>query len=170
MKLWDPPTSRLHDVQSRQQNGPFKSRLATALFRAPMTWTCHLANQSRALSHAQGAGSVYKAVGWSTKNSDAKFHTVFRALFVDFRVMILNIRGSNLAAFMWRIIMTTHQVGGSIGGSAHQYDTDAHRFELVGTECGYIHCGVPADEEIRSISCFVRQLTNNHSGFGQWFD
>jgi hypothetical protein len=32
---WDPPTSRLHDVQSMQQNGPFKSRLATALSWAP---------------------------------------------------------------------------------------------------------------------------------------
>jgi hypothetical protein len=56
--LWDPPTSRLHDVQFMQQNGPFKFRLATALFRA--TKTCHLANQRRALSHAQRAGRVYK--------------------------------------------------------------------------------------------------------------
>jgi hypothetical protein len=51
--MWDPPTRRLHDVQSMQQNGPFKSRLAMALFRAPKTWTCHLANQRGALSHAQ---------------------------------------------------------------------------------------------------------------------
>jgi hypothetical protein len=46
--------------------GPFQSRLATALFRAPTTWICHLANQRGALSHAQRAGSVYKAAVWST--------------------------------------------------------------------------------------------------------
>jgi hypothetical protein len=42
--------------------GPFQSRLAT-------TWTCHLANQRGALSHAQRSGSVYKAAGWSTRDS-----------------------------------------------------------------------------------------------------
>jgi hypothetical protein len=41
--------------------GPFQSRFSTALFWAPTTWTCHLANQRGALSHAQRAGSVYKA-------------------------------------------------------------------------------------------------------------
>jgi hypothetical protein len=49
--------------------GPFQSRLATALFRAPTTWTCHLANQRGALSHAQRAGSVYKAADWSTRDN-----------------------------------------------------------------------------------------------------
>jgi hypothetical protein len=67
--LWDPPKSHLHDVQSMQQNGPFKSRLAMVLFRAPTTWTCHLANQRGALSHAQRAGSVYKAAVWSTRDN-----------------------------------------------------------------------------------------------------
>jgi hypothetical protein len=67
LELWDPPTSCLHDVQYMQQNGPFKSRLETALFRA--TKTCHLANQRGALSHAQRAGSVYKVAVWSIKNN-----------------------------------------------------------------------------------------------------
>jgi hypothetical protein len=49
--------------------GPFQSRIATALFRDPTTWTCHLANQRRALSHAQRAGSVYKAADWSIRDS-----------------------------------------------------------------------------------------------------
>jgi hypothetical protein len=45
------------------------TKQSTALFRAPTTWTCHLANQRGALSHAQQAGSVYKAVVWSTRDS-----------------------------------------------------------------------------------------------------
>jgi hypothetical protein len=49
--------------------GPFRSRFAMALFRAPTTWTCHLANQRGALSHAQRAGNVYKAFVWSTRDS-----------------------------------------------------------------------------------------------------
>jgi hypothetical protein len=78
--LWDPPTSRLHDVQSMQQNGPFKSRVATALFRAPKT--CHLANQRGALSHAQRAGSVYKAAVWSTRDNvlDASLSYGFKGI------------------------------------------------------------------------------------------
>jgi hypothetical protein len=59
-----------------------RSRLATALFRAPKTWTCHLANQRRASSHAQRAGSVYKAAGWSTRNSvlDASLSYVYNGI------------------------------------------------------------------------------------------
>jgi hypothetical protein len=56
--MWDPPTSRLHDVQYMQQNGPFKFRLETALLGA--TKTSYLANQHGAWSHAQRTGNVYK--------------------------------------------------------------------------------------------------------------
>jgi hypothetical protein len=45
------------------------TKQSTALFRAPTTWTCHLANQRGALSHAQRPGSVYKAAVWSTRDS-----------------------------------------------------------------------------------------------------
>jgi hypothetical protein len=54
--MWNPTTSRLHDVQYMQQNGHFKSRLETALLRA--TKTCHPANQRGALSHAQQTASI----------------------------------------------------------------------------------------------------------------
>jgi hypothetical protein len=85
IRVWDPPTSRLHDVQSRQQKGPFKSRLATALFRAPTTWTCYLGNQRGALSHAQRAGSVYKAAVWSTRDSvlDASLSYGYNGISID---------------------------------------------------------------------------------------
>jgi hypothetical protein len=88
INLWDPPTSRLHDVQSMQQNGPFKSRLATALFRAPTTGTCHLANQRGALSHAQRAGSVYKAAVWSTWDSvhDASLSYGFKGITIASKI------------------------------------------------------------------------------------
>jgi hypothetical protein len=51
------------------------TKQSTALFRAPTTWTLHLANQREALSHALRAGSVYKAAVWSTWDSvlDASF-------------------------------------------------------------------------------------------------
>jgi hypothetical protein len=67
MSLWAPPTSRLHDVQYEQQNGPFKFRLETALLGANKL--CHLANQHGALSHAERTGSVYKHGCWTISDS-----------------------------------------------------------------------------------------------------
>jgi hypothetical protein len=62
--------------------GPLQSRLATPLLRTPTTWTCHLANQCGALSHAQRAGSVYKAAVWSTSDSvlDASLSNGFNGI------------------------------------------------------------------------------------------
>jgi hypothetical protein len=54
----------------------------------PMTWTCHLANQRGALSHAQQAGSVYKASVWSTRDSvfDASLSCSCNGVSIDSRI------------------------------------------------------------------------------------
>jgi hypothetical protein len=64
------------------------TKQSMALFRAPMTWTCHLANQRGALSHAQQAGSVYKAAVWSTRNSvlDASLSCSYNGISIDSKI------------------------------------------------------------------------------------
>jgi hypothetical protein len=78
--MWVTPTRQFASYQAVY--GPFKSRQATALFKAPKTGTCHLANQCGALSHAQRAGSVYKAAVWSTWDSvlDASLSYVYNGI------------------------------------------------------------------------------------------
>jgi hypothetical protein len=53
-----------------------------------MTWTCHLANQRGALSHAQRAGSVYKVAVWSTRNSvlDALLSYGYNGITIDSKI------------------------------------------------------------------------------------
>jgi hypothetical protein len=69
MNLWENAQIAGFTSSNQAVYGLFQSRLATALFRATKTWTCHLANQRGALSHAQRAGSVYKAAVCSTTDS-----------------------------------------------------------------------------------------------------
>jgi hypothetical protein len=72
-----------------QSDNNDNTKQSTALLRAPTTWTCHLANQRGALSHAQQAGSVYKAAVWSTRDSvlDASLSYGYNGITIDSKIL-----------------------------------------------------------------------------------
>jgi hypothetical protein len=77
-------------LKLHQSDNSNHTKQSTALFRAPTAWTCHLANQRGALSHAQWAGSVYKAAVWSTRDSalDAALNCGYNGISVDSKISI----------------------------------------------------------------------------------
>jgi hypothetical protein len=73
---------------TKQSTALFSSGSLRPFSGPPTTWTCHLTNQRGALSHAQRAGSVYKAAVWSTRDSvlDATLSCSCNGVSIDSRI------------------------------------------------------------------------------------